>query len=102
MLGHRVLPVDDGRQVVVFPDEKALVPFLRLLQHKPQPGIIALVFETGEASPPAFEADAAGLSQTEASEGAIGATCQGLSEDSIEVLGDPADTQLFRYFMQAI
>ena len=99
MLDHRVLPVDECREVVVFPDERALIPFLRLLQHKTEPGIIALVFDTGEAPPPTFEANAAGLSQTDARECAVGSTYQRLGEDGVKVLSDPADTQLFGCFI---
>ena len=102
MLDHGILPVDERRQVIVSPDENALIALLWLLQHKTQPGIVALVFNAGEATPTTFEADTAGLPQTDASKGAVGSTGKGLSEDCIEMLRDPADTQLFGCFMQAI
>src|SRR5215467_772354 len=43
MFDDRVPPVDQGEQVVVFPDENPLVPIFWSLQLKTQSGIIALV-----------------------------------------------------------
>jgi hypothetical protein len=50
----------------------------------------------------ALEADAAGFSQTDPIEGAVGPTGQGLGENVVEVVSDPGDTQAFRNFMQSI
>jgi hypothetical protein len=46
----RVIPVDECRESVVFPDEVALVAFRWLLQHKAQAGIVTFVLDAGKSS----------------------------------------------------
>src|SRR5256714_4660503 len=85
----RVVPVDDCRKLVVFPDEVALVALRWLVQHKAQAGIVAVVLDTGKSSSPALEADAAGFSQAHPIEGIVGTAGKGLGQHRIQVVGDP-------------
>jgi hypothetical protein len=69
MFHHRIVPVDESREVIVLPDQQALVPLLWFLEHKAQTGIVARVLDTGEAASSALEAHAAGLAQANMIEG---------------------------------
>ena len=102
MLDDGVLPVDEGRQVVVFPDEKALISVFRFLQHKAQSSIVAFVLDAGEATTMTAKTHPESLSQADAVEGAIGTTRQGLREYRIEVLGQPAHSESFAGFVQGV
>ncbi len=50
----RVVPVDACRELVVFPDEVALVALRWLVQHKAQAAIVAFVLDAGKSSSPAY------------------------------------------------
>src|SRR5262249_9536013 len=65
---HRVVPINQGREAVVFPHKETLVALLWLLQLKAQSRIVALVLDAGETAPSAFEAHAPGLAQADAVE----------------------------------
>src|SRR5215470_15543394 len=65
---HLILPINHSRHPVMLPDQPALVALLWLLQHKAQPGIVALVLDTTEASATTAEAHPFGLSHTDAVE----------------------------------
>src|SRR5258708_13073873 len=98
----RVIPVDACRELVVFPDEIALVAFRWLLQHKAQAGIVAFVFDAGKSSSPALEAYAAGFSQANPIEGIVGAAGKGLGQHGIQVVGDPGLPGCFGIRVQGV
>ena len=58
---HGILPVDEGREAIVLPDEHPLVSFGRVLQVKTQAGIVALVLDAGKPTAPTAEAHPPGL-----------------------------------------
>src|SRR5450631_2460974 len=93
MCNDRIIPMNDGFESIVFPTQKALLPFFRFLEHKPQPRIVALVFEAGQAVSFALEADATGFSETDTVERLIRAGSELLRQGCIQMLGDPIDTQ---------
>ena len=99
---HGIPPIDEGYQVIVFPDEDPLVSFFRVLQHKPQPGIVALVLDTTKTTATTAKAHAFCLSQADPVEGTIGATDQRLSEYRIQMLSEPTDPESFADFMQRV
>jgi len=76
---HRVVPVDDRSQLILFPDEVPLLALLRLVQHETQPRVVAFVLDAGKTPPSALEAHATGLSHTDAIEGLVGAGSECLS-----------------------
>lgn len=80
-----------GSQLLVLPDEVSLVSFFGLLEHKAQPGIIALVLDAGVAASSAFEADPPGFAQADPVEGVIGSSSKGLRHHRVQVLRQPAD-----------
>jgi hypothetical protein len=94
ILDHRVLPINQGAQSVVFPDQSALIPFCWRLEHETQARIGALVFETGKSASPTLKAHAPSLAHTDAIEGAVGAGGERLSQHRIQVLGHPRDPQV--------
>ncbi len=88
MADHRVVPVDQGRELVVVPQQIPRPSSLVLsLQHKAHARIVALVLEAGKSAAPALEAHAAGLAHAHAVEGAVGATRERLGQHRIQVLG---------------
>src|SRR5215472_2986737 len=62
---HRILPVDEGGQPVVLPQEIARVAFLGRLEYETQPGVVAFVFHTGDPTGFASEAHSARLAETD-------------------------------------
>src|SRR5260370_25033094 len=98
---HRIVPVDSSRQVIVLPDEKAVMPFFRVLHDKAQSGIIAFVLDTAEPVPPTFETYPFCLSHAHAVERLVGAGRQRPSQHRIEMLGQKRDAPCFRLGMQA-
>src|SRR5438128_858297 len=100
MFDHRVVPVNEGRQTILVPNEMALVPFLRFLQGKAQPRIIPLVLDAGKPSSSTLEPHPSGLTQADTIEGTIGARRQRLGQHRLDVLGNPAHTQSFDSLMQ--
>ena len=99
---HRVVPVDEHSKLVVFPDEKALLALLWLVQHETQPSVVAFVLDAGKAPPSALEAHATGLSHTDAIERLVGARGERLSQHRIQVLGNPGHPRLPGILVQGI
>src|SRR6266567_4265602 len=99
---HRVVPVDDRRQLVVFPDEIPLLALLWLVQHETQPGVVAFVLDAGKPAPSALEAHATGLAHTDAIEGLVGAASQRLSQHRIQVFGNPGHPHLLGIHVEGI
>jgi len=102
VLHDGIVPVDEGWELIVLPNEEALLAFFRLLEHKAQTGIVALILEACEAASSAFEAHAAGLAQADPLESVIGSGCQGLSEHRIQVVGQPVHPQGFACLVQRV
>src|SRR6266567_2157279 len=100
MFDHRVFPVDEGGQMILVPNEMPLVPFLRLLQDKAQPRLIALVLDAGEASSSTLEPHPSGLTQADTIQGTIGARRQRLGHHRLDVVGNPAHAQSFHRLVQ--
>src|SRR5260221_9204705 len=98
---HRIVPVDSSRQMIVPPDEKAVMSFFRVLHDKAQPGIIAFVLDAVEPTPPTFETYPFCLSYAHAVERLIGAGRQRLSQHRIQMLSQKRDARSFRIGMQA-
>lgn len=65
---HRIFPANEGGQAIVWPDEKALVALFWLLEHNAQPGVIALVLQTGKPLAITTEAHTAGMARADAVE----------------------------------
>src|SRR6266851_4289633 len=98
---HRIVPVDAGGQVIVLPDEKTVMPVLWLLQDKAQSGIVALVLDAVESTPPTFETHPFGLSHAHAVERLVSARSQRLSQHRIQMVSQKRDARFFRIRMQA-
>jgi hypothetical protein len=69
---HRIVPVDQGWQLVPLPQQISRVPLLGALEDKVQARIVALVLHTPQASSLALEAHPSCLTQAHAIEGTIG------------------------------
>ena len=102
MGNHRIVPIDEGQQAVVFPDEPALLSFCRLLQHKAQPGSSAFILDAGKTTAATAKPYPFGFTQADPLEGMIGSRCHCLREDRIQVIDQPADAQLTRQFVQGL
>jgi len=95
MSDHGIMPVDEGFQFILLPDEIPSVPFLWGLEHKAQPRIVALVLNAGEPSATTAEAYAARLSQADLVKSPIGATGKRLRQHGIQMLCQPGGTKPF-------
>jgi hypothetical protein len=58
---HRILPVDEGRQLLILPEHIAGLALFSCLQHKAQPGIVSLVLDAIQSPALALKAHAFGL-----------------------------------------
>src|SRR5438874_1536638 len=93
MCNHRIIPINDGFDRIIFPPQEASISFFLLLEHKTQPRIVALVFEAGKAVSSALETDTTCFSQTDAVESLIRTGPQLLRQGGIQVISDPICTQ---------
>ncbi len=88
MLYHRVKPIDDGRDDLCVPDEKAAVARIGV-QHEAHSRIVAFAFHAIDASPFVAETYAFGLAHADAIGGLIGAGGKRLRHRAIDVVSDP-------------
>src|SRR5690349_13202333 len=84
------MPVDNGRNAQLAPDEPALLALFGPLQHKAQTSIVAFAFDAIKAMPPTFETDTPGFTQAHAVGGLIGPCGQCLSGHGVQMVSDPA------------
>jgi hypothetical protein len=102
MLDHWVIPVDESRQVVVFPDEKPLIAFFWGLQVKAESGIIAFILNAGETSASTAKTHAAGFPQADPVERLIGTAGKPLREHGVQVVSQPTHPQRFACLVQGV
>src|SRR6266566_5907681 len=101
MLDHRIAPVNDGRDNLPVPDQKAAIAIARV-KDKTQPHIVALALDA--IDPPSFAAKAypPGFAHTDTINGLIGPARQGLSHCAIDMIGDPRASCAFGILMQLV
>ena len=90
----RVVPIDQGSQAVVTPDQPALIACCGLLEHEADPLLVGLALQAWEPASRAAEAHSTGFAHADAIGGLIGATRQGLGGIGIQVLSDPGRIRL--------
>ena len=80
--------------MVVVPDQIAAMPFFGRLEHEAQARIVALVLDAAKPAATTLEAYPAGCAHADPVEGSVGAGRKRLGQHSIQVRGQPRDTQL--------
>jgi len=91
MFHHGIIPVDEGRELIVLPDQEALMPLFGLLEHEAQSCIVALILDAGEAASPTLETDPASFPQADPIERVVCPGRERLGEHRIQVVSDPGD-----------
>jgi hypothetical protein len=102
MFHDGIIPVDEGRELIVLPNEQSLLAFCGFLEHKAQAGIVALVLDTREAASSALEAHASGLTQADPIERLVRSGRERLGEHRVQMVSQPADACGFRKGVQPI
>jgi hypothetical protein len=91
MLHDRIAPIDDGRNDLCIPDQKAAIARIGV-KHKAHADIVALAFDAINATPLAAKPDPFGPPDADAISGLIGPCGESLGHCTLDVVGDPRDT----------
>ena len=91
MLHHRIMPIDNGRDDLSIPDQKAAIARIGI-EHEAHPDIVALALHAINAASLAPKPNPFSLPDADAISGLIGPCGESLGHCTIDVVGDPADT----------
>jgi hypothetical protein len=89
VLDHRVVPIDERRQVVVMLDEPAHVASFGRLQHETYPAFVGLALDAVQTSPTTAQPDLASLPHTDPLRRLKGTGRQLLGGLTVHAVGDP-------------
>src|SRR5579864_3741273 len=97
----RIMPVNDGRDHLLIPEQKAAIP-RTWIEHEAQAHIVALALHA--IDPPSLTAKThpAGVTHTDPIHGLIGSGCQRLRHGGIDVRSNPGAASAFGVFMQVV
>ena len=102
VLEYRIVPIDEGWQLVVMPDEPGRVAFFGCLQHKTDPACVGLALDAVEASTTTAKPDLPRLSQTDSLRRLKGTGGELLRGITVHVVGDPTGSGQRREGVQAV
>ncbi len=102
MFHDGIIPVDEGRKLLVLPAQESLLACFGFLEHKAQAGVVALVLDACEAASSTLEAHASGLTQADAIERLVRPCGERLRQHRIQVVSQPGDACGFRKGVQGI
>src|SRR5215469_9758434 len=101
MLDERITPVDEGRDHLLVPDEKAPITGIGV-EHKAQADIVAFALHAVDPAASAPEAYPFGAPYTDAIDRLIGPGGQRLRHGRIDVVGNPGDAGTFGMLVQFV
>src|SRR5258708_912424 len=102
MLDHRIVPVDEGWQPILTPNQPALGAIFSLLQLKTQTRVVAFILNAIQATTFAPKAHPFGLAYRHAIKGLVRSARQGLGDHRFHMVSQPTDAGGFGKGVQAI
>ena len=101
-MDNGIIPIDEGSDAIVAPDEPACSSFLCWLQDKTHAGIVALALDAIQSSAFTAKTHPSGFVQADAIGGMIRPAGKGLCHRGINMIRDPGDAGAFGVAVQRV